>query len=261
LVAYALRTTLRQALIGQTLAEDRIFDSLVASIPSLAGDGVLPLIIVSSDDDEAKLRHLNARLEPEERQQTVLIEIALASSVTVEAGTASVEIPHTDEGLEMILDLMRHRVWRVLRDPANPWADLFRSFLGEPKRYFTRRGADDTEGVLFAARQIGIVCDPMPEPVLGQPIGPGTPWGDLLAGMAETDSLAAYADLIRAELETPELPAWQILQARLGLERAAAAALGYGAVPGGEAEPDVSRLTVKTALRDIVVEGDPGPSP
>lgn len=259
LVAYALRTTLRQALLGQTAAEDRVFDSLIAAIPSFAGEGVRPLIIVSADDDEGKLRCRNARLEANERQQTIIVEMAVADAVTIAAGSATAEIPHTDEGLELTLDLLRHRVWRVLTDPMNPWSDLFRSFLGEGHRYFTRRGADDTKGALFAARQLVIVCDPMPEPVRGQATTPGTVWGDFLALMRETDGLSAYADVLAAELTGEPLEAWQILQARLGVEAAAARALGYGALPGGEAEPPVTRMTIETPRGPIVVEPEPAP--
>ena len=254
LVAYALRTTLQQALLGKTHAEDRVYDSLITPLEQLTDGGALPLIIISTDEDEGKLRYLNAKFEPNDRSSNLIIETTIASALVVEAGVAAVEVPHTDEGLEKVLDFMARRIWRAILDPVCPWADLFRGFFGEGRRYFVRRGADDSKGTLFAARQLMLICDPTLEPVHGEPVEPGSVWGRLITQMRDTELLRDYADLLAEEICGAPLEPWQVLQARLGLTRASYTALCHGPLEGLETTPPARELKIRVAGRpDLVV--------
>lgn len=248
LVAYALRTTLQQALLNRTHAEDRVYDSLITPIAQLTQTEALPLIIVSTDDDEGDLREGNRRLTLSNRNLQIIIETTLAGGYTVEAGVATVDIPHTDDGMEKLLDFMAHRVRRAMLDPASPWADLFLGFLGTTKRFFSRRGASDENGTLFAARQLVIVCDPADEPDFGVPVDPECLWGQLLAKMRETDGLAGYADVLEAEILGAPLSDWQAEQARLGIRRDGATGIGFGPMRGLDDTPPTSRLEIHSGL-------------
>lgn len=259
LVALALTTCLRQALLGRTHAEDRVYDGLITPIDQLALDGPRPLIVVSSDDDEGDLRSGNRRMMISDRHLQIVIEMTLASAVTVTAAGVEVEIPHTDEGMERTLTSMERRVFAALADPASAWAERYRAFMGQTRRYARRRGAGTAEGVLYAARQIVLVLDPIEEPAYGVEPDPEGPWADLIAAMRAEPGLQPYADLLHEDIVGAPLGPWQATQARLGATRPALDALGLGALPGGEDEPPFVAATLVSGLGTRIVTAEPTP--
>lgn len=250
LTGLAIRTCLKRALLGATLADDRVYDSNVTPLDQLASDGALPLLVVYVDDDVRQPDPRTPQIRT--RQVDLVIEMVLAGSVVIEEGTATVTVPHTDAGMEATLDIMAWQVRAALKDPTSPWAELYRTFRGDVAMLTTRRGASTEKGVRFAARQIIITVDPMQEPERGTDAVP-TPWDALVAQMRTDPELTLYGDLLAALLSGSTLPAWQRLKGKLGQTRAVMDAVGLGVISGGEAEPPVTRLTVQTPRGDLVV--------
>ncbi|WP_298959049.1 hypothetical protein [uncultured Methylobacterium sp.] len=254
LVGLAIRTCLKRALLDATFAEERVYDSLITPLDELAFEGTKPLIVVSVDDDERRAAKESPRRL--DRYLDVVIEMTLAGGIEVVEGEARVLVPHTDAGLELTLDVMAWQVRHALKDPTNPWAELYRTFRGSVRGMVTRRGASTEKGVRFAARQIIITLDPLLDPERGRG-APPEPWDRLLAKMAADDELAAYAPVLAALLSGSTLPPWQVLQAQLGQTRDVMAALGYDALPGAEAEPPATRLTIDTPRGPLVEAAAP----
>lgn len=237
LINLAIRTCLKQALIGRTLAEDRVHDSMVVPLDETLQTGMQPRIIVSTDDD--MIVSTSFDLNVDARDLDVIIEMEVSAAVPVEADGIAFQIPLTDAGLEASLDFLHRQVMRALAEPAAEWAELFRKFVGKPKKVLKRRGASNEKGVKFAARQIVITCEPANEPAYGAP--PSAVWSRLIAAMqAEGGGLARHGNLLAAELTGAPLPAWRVLQASMGWSDAEVQNLGPAPLDPVEAgEPPV----------------------
>jgi hypothetical protein len=236
LVAYALRTTLWRALLGKTYAHDRVYDSQVAPIDETVQEQPEPFIIVATDDETSDVSahdYLGSS-----RDLDVVIEIALASELRRGGG---MNIPHTDEGLEMALNFMTRQVMRVLQADDDPWAELFRTFALSTKKMVARRGASVEKGVRFAARQIVLTIAPLHEPEFGR--APSGAWADLIAAMRADDILSVFADGLEEEIIGSAIPDWSRLKARLGLTGAGASAVGIGPYMPGEAPGQASGMS------------------
>ncbi|MBX9740511.1 MAG: hypothetical protein K2X62_10575 [Beijerinckiaceae bacterium] len=235
LVAYAVRTTLWRALLGKTYAQDRVYDSQVAPIDETVQEQPEPLIIVATDDEACDVSghdYLGAS-----RDLDVVIEIALASELRRGGG---MNIPHTDEGLEMALNFMTRQVMRVLQAEDDPWAELFRTFALSTKKMAARRGASVEKGVRFAARQIVLTIAPLHEPEFGR--APSGAWTELIAAMRADDILSVFADGLEEEIVGTAISDWARLKARLGLTGAGASAVGIGPYMPGEAPAQTGDL-------------------
>lgn len=236
LVAYAIRTTLWRALLGKTYAQDRVYDSQVAPIDETVQDQPEPFIIIATDDETSDVSghdYLGAS-----RDLDVVIEIALASELRRDGG---INIPHTDEGLEMALNYMSRQVMRVLQADEDPWAELFRTFALSTKKMAMRRGASVEKGVRFAARQIVLSVAPLHEPEFGR--APSGAWAELIAAMRTDDILSVFADGLEEEITGTAIPDWARLKARLGVTNAGASAVGLGPLEQGEAPAPASELS------------------
>lgn len=252
LVAYAIRTTLWRALLGKTYAQDRVYDSEVAPIDEVVQDRPEPFIIVATDDETAEVSGHN--YIGADRDLDVVIEIALATELRRGSGP---NIPHTDEGLEMALNYMARQVMRVLQADTDPWADLFRTFSLTTKKMTARRGASVEKGVRFAARQIILTVTPLHEPEFG--VAPSGAWADLIAAMRDDEILADFADGLAEEIAGAEVPDWGRLQARLGLTKAGALAVGLGPLNPGEAPVEPTELISTGENLEFTVAPDPAP--
>ena len=103
----AMRIAAARALKGATFAEARVFDSAIDPIDQTIAEARAPVLIVTTDDHEIDtvgrdLMHGDTRCE-------LVIEAAIASRVEV-SRDVSLSIPHTDEGMEIVLDLIETTV-------------------------------------------------------------------------------------------------------------------------------------------------------
>lgn len=230
LTALAVRICAIQALRGATLAGTRVKDSALTPLDLTDHADAAPVITVATDEGALDARGRD--LLNSDRTLELIVELACAASVTVplddgEGTEQHVVIPHTDGGLEAVLDIMGRQVDRAFL-AGNEWSDLLRTFIDGFERVTLRRGAGSEKGVRFAAHQIVYSCKVMAEPPFA-PVEPGSVWDRFLAALrglgADTASLA---NLIQAEIETPDLVDWRRVATDLGLRDRGALKIGIG---------------------------------
>lgn len=135
------------------------------------------------------------------------------------------------------------------------WADIVEDIPEETSEpYLVEVGE-----IRYAACEIVLTCTTGFEPPFGEP--PSGVWADLIEALrTASDYGPEVADLLARQIgANGGLPSWRIEQMAAGLAPDEALALGLGALPGGEAEPPVTRLTVETPRGPIVVEAEPAP--
>mgnify|MGYP001029004588 CR=1 FL=1 len=254
LTRLAMRVAAARALLDRTLAGPRVFDSAVDPIDQTIADKRQPLLVLTTDEHELEVTGRD--LGSGNHRCELVIEIAIASRVEVPAtdesgGQITIAIPHTDEGMELTLDIMEHQVLRALNRDDNPWSRVWMKLVPRITRSLSRRGASAENGVRFAARQLVLSCDLVDTPVSGGSVAPNSAWGELLALMAADPALAGIASLLRAEIEGELLDEWRRAAEALGVPLEVADQIGIGPETGIADDP--------SSLTEIIVEGDPQP--
>ena len=201
LTRLAMRLAAGRALLNRTLAGVRVFDSAVDPIDQTIAESRQPILVLTTDEHEVVTTGRD--LGSGNHQCDLVIEVAIASRVEVPAsdgsgGQITIAIPHTDEGMELTLDLMEHQVVCVLNRDDNDWSRAWMKLVPRVTRRLSRRGASAENGVRFAARQLVLTCDLVDTPTRGSTIEPDTAWGDVLAAMETDEALQPIAGLLRA---------------------------------------------------------------
>lgn len=222
----AMRIAAAQAVRGVTLAENRVFDSAIDPIDATIAENRQPILVVMTDEHDSAItgRDLNAG----DQSCDLVIEAAIASRVEI-AGEVGITIPHTDEGMELVLDLLEHQVIAALTREHSPWSRVWLKFVMRVKRRLSRRGASAENGIRAAARQIVLTCDLISVPTEGGEIPAGSAWADMLSIMATDAALAPVAVLLRSTIEGSGDTAQWVRDANLlGITQETATAIGLG---------------------------------
>ena len=254
LARLAMRIVAARALKGATLAESRVYDSAVAPIDQTIAEERQPILIVTTDDHEMEvtgrdLFHGNAACD-------LVIEAAIASRVEIPAedgGESVMSIPHTDEGMELALDLMEHQVMAALTRERSTWSRVWMKLVPRISRRLSRRGASVEKGVRFAARQIVLTCDLIEAPSDGAAVSCGSAWADMLDVMVGDADLAPIAQMLRSEIEGTALADWRRAANMLGIYLETADAIGLGPVMNLASDPELFEELATTVGRDPVV--------
>lgn len=237
LIRFAVRQCAAMALRNMTLAEDRVFLSLIDPISTKIQESRAPMLIVNTDDHriEADGRDMTGG----EHRLDIVIEAVIAARVVTDgkdgAGqSVTVNIIEADSGLDLTLDILEHQITRALLSDKS-WAVLFRRFVMSVSSRLSRRGAD-ASGVRWAARQITITCDTLAEPVGGESLAPGSVWGDFVAALEGDATLSPIAPLIRGVIDG-DAREWARGAAMLNISQDMAVEAGFGPLvttPQGE---------------------------
>ncbi|WP_051651369.1 hypothetical protein [Brevundimonas bacteroides] len=261
IAALFLRLATVLSLKGQTMAGDRVSDSAILPVDQRIADQRRPALVVYTDDfaaDQVEGRDLLTG----QRALQISIEIVVADQVerTVEGEGGpqteiSVSIPETDQGLELQLDLLERQVLRVLQADGSPWPELWRSMIGRVRKVECQRGAGFKEGVRFAARQLLLTVQPLPEPGFGR-AAEGI-WRRVLDALQGEPDLQDLVPLLEAEISGEALPDWRVAQGLLGLTREGVE--GIGLAPPFDAAlsedaPLLSRITIAGDDADRVID-------
>jgi hypothetical protein len=259
LVAAAIRATTVLSLWKATYAEDRIYDSVIAPLDEMTRDIPRPIITVAIDEIETDAVVLPRDFAAYgDRRLSLVIEIALARSISVDGGASAVVIPETDSGLENAIDLLSHQVMRRLMSDDG-FGDHFRGLCLRFRSVRQLRGVSTDAAARIAARQIVIEIDVISEPSEASFADPSGLFPRLCAALRGVNAivepeLAAYvglADAIEAAAKYPSgLSDWRQVAARLGLTTFEAVALGI--TPHVDTGPD--QTAPSTASVDI--QGD-----
>jgi len=225
LARLAMRVAAARAIRGATLAEDRVYDSAIDPIDHAVLANRQPFVVVSTEDHEVTVTGRD--LFYGEHECKLMIETAVASRVEID-GEDGLTIPHTDEGMEIVLDILEHQIIASLTRERTAWSRVFMHLVPTIKSRQSRRGASSEGGVRFAARQIALTCDLVEAPVAGAAIPAEGTWADVMAVMSDDDDLAPIGQLLRAIIEGDEIPEWQRSANILGIHASTADALGIG---------------------------------
>jgi hypothetical protein len=232
LVSLALRLATVRALRGKTYAGDRVHDSQIAPLDETIRAERAPHIVIYTDEDAREVQGRDLMVA--DRMLDLVIELVVADKVgvTVENQEVSqaIVIPQTDAALEAQINLMERQALRALLAEAGVWPELWRVLVVRVVKVFSRRGSN-AEGVRFAARQITLQVDTLAEPPFETASGI---WADFLAAMRAEPELAGLAEIVAAEIATPNLTGYEAAKAALGLAQDEAHGIGL-------AEPDADQ--------------------
>jgi len=253
LARLAMRIAAARALKGATLAGNRVFDSAIAPIDQTIAEERQPILIVTTDDHEVEVTgrdvvHGNVSCD-------LVIEAAIAARVELAVGDESqpsLVIPHTDEGMELALDLLEHQVIAALLRESSDWSRVFIRLVPRISRRISRRGASVEKGVRFAARQILLTCDLIEAPASGAAILPTGPWADLLTVLSEDSDLAFLATLLREEIEGTPLVEWQRAANILAISRDTGRGIGLGPMRGVEVPMPLGAISLEDDISSTV---------
>lgn len=240
LARLAMRIAAARALKGATLAGDRVFDSAIDPIDQTIAETRQPILVVMTDDHEADITGRD--LTYGDARCDLVVEAAIAARVEIPAtdgdGNAmTIAIPHTDEGMELVLDMIEHQVVAALTRERTDWSRVWMKLVPRISKRLSRRGASAENGVRFAARQIVITCDLIEPPVAGADIQSGTTWDDVLTVMSADEVLVPVANMLRAEIEGEPASDWQRAANSLGITLNTAEDLGIGGVLDEDGHP------------------------
>lgn len=202
LIRFAVRQCAARALRNSTLADDRVFLSVIDPLDTKVKETRAPMLIVNTDDHKQSAEGFD--LTGGDHSLDLVVEATIAARVTTtgkdgEGEEVAVTIIEADSGMDLTLDIIEHQITRALLGP-DPWAVLLRQFITSVSQRISRRGAD-ASGIRWAARQITITCDTLAEPVGGENVDAGSVWGDFIAAMEADAGLAPMAPLIRGVIE------------------------------------------------------------
>jgi len=263
LVRIAARHAIVRALRGVTMAGEHVHDSLIGGI-QVDADGQLnigegeerPFIAVFTDG--AKNEKPELRSFAESGTTEIVIEWGIsAGMVEKDPNTGESHIVAglvaTDNAMEFTLDLIGREIADALNDPANEWAEIWRSIAsGGFAKTERARTSNDRDGTRLAAHQMRITSMLMDEPGKGEDLP--EPFPLLFEKLAASeDAVDNKIGAMMAAILGLSDPDWLALQRARGMTAGDLLAVGLGPVNGDEEgeTPDMSTGTL------VVNDGEP----
>lgn len=217
LAALAVRLATVRALKGRTFAGAHVFDSKIDPLNLVVSSGHEFVVIVTTDDDDMTVEGRD--LLAGDHRLELVIEVVAMAKLAVQSGEGegaeTLTIPATDAGLEATLNLIGWQIARALAAGGGAWGDLWRSIVLKVREITSRRGADETNGVRYAARQYIFRVDHIAEPEPG--VAPADVWARIVAALKADDELSAIGKIIEATVAADAPEPWERVRAALGL--------------------------------------------
>lgn len=244
LVRLGVRVAAVYALAGRTYAEARVHDSALTPLDELVRETPVPFIVVTTDDDDQDVTGRDVNAGP--RRLDLVIEYGLAGPTA----DGEMEVPHTDAGMEIVLDLMQRQIFRALSVEASDYTTVFKRLVTSINSIASRRGAAATNGLRFAARQIVLNVDTINDPGFGVALPDDHPL-KTLADLLDADPAAGdVGALIVAAAQGDEMPDYERILIDMGMTRTAARGIALGGYLDGEAPPTVTEVTIQSDDED-----------
>jgi hypothetical protein len=218
------------ALRGQTWADKRVFDSdnTPLSKALMLNEEAKPYIVVYTDADN-RSENNGTDLGAMKRELALVLEIGVASKVEGKTGETQINVPLTDEGMEIALDMVEAQALTALfGDPQNDWAELLKSFILYVERVGGQRGASADRQQRWAARQLSIICDVISDVPHGVPIDEDHPISRFIEVSKQHPeaNMDHAAEICGALTDLVASPNWEQVQATLGVRRIGLRAIG-----------------------------------
>jgi hypothetical protein len=243
-----LRMCVVAALRERTLAERRVFDSdntPLADALAQEPEQAKPYITVYTDEDSRP--GVSGRdIYAAERNLSLVLEIGAASAVVTERDGVILQIPATDAGLELSVDIVESQALAALvGDPQSRWGELFRRLVLRIERVQGQRGGSAERGSRWAARQIILTCDVIADTPPGVP-QPAVVRDFLAAARAAPPELglAGAAEIIERALDPSAALSWRQAQAWLGLTEQGVRATGVAPPLDVDEEAEMTQADV-----------------
>jgi hypothetical protein len=259
-----LRMCVEAALRERTLAERRVFDSdntPLADALAQEPEQAKPYITVYTDEDTRP--GVSGRdIYAAERNLSLVLEIGAASAVVNEKDGVILQIPATDAGLELSVDIVESQALAALvGDPQSRWGELFRRIVLRIERVQGQRGGSAERGSRWAARQIILICDVIADAPPGVP--PPAVVRDFLAAARAAPpelGLAGAAEIIERALDPGTALSWRQAQGWLGLTDQGVRATGIVPPLGVEEEVPLAEGedVEEMAIVESIDRGRPG---
>lgn len=217
LVALVIRIATVRALRGRTFAEELVFDSKINPVNLVSKDEQRNVIVVTTDDDNVDITGRDLRAGDHKLELVIETAVTQKASVDVADGEATevVTIPATDAGLETTVGIIGYQIAKALSADGGIWGDIWRTLVVKVHSISSRRGADDANGVRYAARQFIYVLDHIAEPTPGEK--PSGVWVKVLDAMKADPEFAKLAKVIEAEISGGDFLPWELARGHLGL--------------------------------------------
>lgn len=228
LAALVLRNLTVAALLDATLAGKNVSSSDILPINGIKPSTTVPIIAVFTDHAKADSIDGNDLIGAQ-LEQTLAIEIACINAAP-DADDSGVDLPETDEGMEMALDVIQRQAIAILQTSESVMARLWRACAFKLCSISVIRGAAVDSGTRFAARRIEIGVQTVADPYPGQPLPKF--WTDVIAAFAAVPTLTKIATLITDVASGAILPPWKQWRNELGLNDEAMTSIGVGPLDG-----------------------------
>ena len=167
LARFMLRALALNALLPQpgdadiiTLANDRVFDSMLDPKQFTLGAQDIPAITVYTDEDDSDLLTRQANSGPYLRHVNLRVELVIGSfDSQMETNNFIFAVPTTDAQLEARLDLFEQQVrWALLNFPTREASDAFRAYVVQISHISSHVQRDEGSNNRFAARVLNFKC-------------------------------------------------------------------------------------------------------
>lgn len=224
-----LRIATVLALRGKTWVGDAVFDSSILPLETrIADSGGLPFIVVYTDDSHADVS-AGCDLTGGVATVDLIIHAAVATEYRADAAGTVVMVARSDAGFEAQLDVIEAQITRALQRGDDGWCELWRAFATGRTSIRTRRGGVARKGARFAAREMVLTVNVVPDPA---GTGDEYPWSLAIDRFAAEPDTADLAQVLRAFVAPDDAPEWRRIYRTLGLDAATARSLAFAATDG-----------------------------
>lgn len=224
-----LRIATVLALRGRTWVGGAVFDSSILPMEArISEGGGLPFVVVYTDDSHAELSH-GHDLTSAATTVDLVIHAAVATEYRSDDGGAVVTVARSDAGFEAQLDIIEAQIVLALQRGEGPWCELWRAFAPVRQSVRTRRGAVARKGARFAAREMVMTVETVPDPC---GVGPEYPWSQAIDAFAAEPDTADLAQVLGTFVHADGAPEWLAIYRGLGMDAATARSFAFAAADG-----------------------------
>lgn len=232
-----VRTVLRlcavQALMEMTLAQKRVYDSTNKPLLDvlLLNAKSVPFISVYTDNDNLMRNTLEHGIYSASHETQIVLEMGMASAVLVQGKYKTIQVPHTDDAMEMTLDFLQAQaVAAIIGDPRSEWAEIIRRSIAAVTGMTSQRSGRSDKGANWAARRVVLTVDTIAEPRPGGELSWAIQRFIALAKEKAPEGTLSGALLLETYLSMypfgDQQASWERIQSALGLSQRGLQATG-----------------------------------
>lgn len=257
LVAMALRVATRKILMGNTFAQNGVFDSPLDPISQLldtaAGSSDRPIICLYTQETS------NSPKGKDLGGESLSVDLVLLCYLTpakteVQDG---ILLETRESGAAMALDILASQINRALRFGPQKWRYVFDRMVLQIEKAMSRNVLVEVEqNVKIPTLEIILSLKTIPEPTYGNPLYGA--WLEMDAAMRTDTELAGLADFIKALITEPTpVTDWRYVQAQGAYSLADVRAMGVAPVDATVTEAEEAAELEQLSTSGATIIGTP----